>query len=85
MDTNLFKVSAVCWAVTSDRTEEAQTFPTIEGAATYLESIGIPDEEIDIALVDMAVKNTIRANFGVTQGQFILSDNKRLDELLGVA
>ena len=85
MDTNLFKVSKVCWAVTSPKTSEAQTFRTIEDASAYLESIGVPDEEIDIALVDMTANDTTRANFGAMQGRFIMSDNKRLDELLGVA
>lgn len=85
MDTNLFKVSSVCWAVTSSHSSEPQTFTTIESASEYLESIGIPDEEIDIALIDMLEHDTKRANFGATQGRFIFSDNKRLDELLGVA
>ena len=85
MDTNLFKVSEVCWAVTSDRDNEVQTFKSVDDAAMYLESIGVPDEEIDIALVDMVAQGTCRANFGVTSGRFIFSDNKRLDELLGVA
>ena len=85
MDTNLFRVSVVCWAVTSDKTKDAQTFPTIEEAATYLESIGVKDEDIDEALVDMAAKGSRRANFGAASGRFIFSDNMRLNELLGVA
>lgn len=85
MDTNLYKVSKVCWAVRSEHNPETQVFQAIEGAASYLESIGVPDEEIDIALVDMSARGTTRANFGVTQGRFILSDNSRLDENMGSA
>ena len=85
MDTNLFKVSKVSWAVTSAKDSEVQSFQTIEDAASYLESLGVPDEEIDEALVDMVANGTVRANFGAEDGRFILSDNKRLDELLGVA
>jgi hypothetical protein len=80
MDTNLFKVEG-CWAVTCARATEEQMFGTIEEAAGYLESIGVKDEEIDFALIDMAANNTTRANFGAMQGTFILSDNKKIDEL----
>ena len=85
MDTNLFFVSKVCWAVSSSKDDEVQTFRTIEDAATYLEDIGIPDEEIDDALVDMLANSNVRANFGATQGKFIFSDKARLNELFGVA
>ena len=82
MDTNLFRVE-LYWAVTSPK-EEVQTFNTIEDAAAYLESIGVKDEEIDLALVNMISDGTTRANFGIA-GKFMFTDNKRLDELLGVA
>jgi len=85
MDTNLFKVSEVCWVVTSSKTSEAQVFKTVETATEYLESIGIPDEEIDYALIDMLVNNNTRANFGVTRGGFIFSDKLRFSEFRGVA
>jgi hypothetical protein len=84
MDTNLFKVSKVCWAVTSSKDPEPVAFPTIEAASDYLMGIGVPDEEIDIALVDMIASGHSRANFGATKGQFIFSDKLRLNEL-GVA
>ncbi len=85
MDTNLFKVSKVCWAVTSAKDVETQTFSTIEGAAEYLESVGVPDSEIDVALVDMAANQSVRANFSVENGRFIYSDNLRIDESFGTA
>ena len=84
MDTNLYKVSKVCWAVTSMGVE-ARNFKTIEEAATYLEGIGVPDEEIDLALVDMTANGTTRANFGALKGRFIMSDNERFDGVLGSA
>jgi hypothetical protein len=85
MDTNLFRVSEVCWAVTSCAAFEAQVFTTIEDASTYLESIGIPDEQIDIALIDMVANGTCRANFGTIEGNFMFSDHSKMNELLGVA
>ena len=85
MDTNLFKVSEVCWAVTSIKTTEAQVFASIDDAAMYLESLGVPDDEVDAALIDMAAKRTTRANFGAVNHQFIYSDTLRFNELLGVA
>lgn len=85
MDTNLFRVSEVCWAVDSPKESEPMVFNTIEGAADYLEVIGIPDEQIDIALIDMVANGTCRANFGATKGHFMFSDHSKMNELLGVA
>ena len=85
MDTNLFRVSKVCWAVTSEVEAEVQTFTTIDDAGMYLESIGVPDEEVDMAIIDMVAKGTVRANFGVTNGHFIFSDDAKLTEPIGVA
>ena len=85
MDTNLYRVSKVCWAVMSQHNAEAQVFKTIEDAAMYLEDIGICDEDIDSALVDMLANTTTRATFDTSNGKFISSDNTRLNELLGIA
>jgi len=85
MDINLFKISAVCWAVTSPKDTEAQTFEKVDDACMYLESIGVPEEEVDAALVDMAAQDTTRANFGMLNKKFIFSDCTRFNELLGVA
>ena len=85
MDTNLFKVSEVCWVVTSAKHEEPQVFGSVDEAGMHLESVGIPDEEVDSAIIDMSAKGTIHANFGVADGSFMYSDNTRFNELLGVA
>ena len=85
MDTNLFKVSAVCWVVISAKNAEEQVFKSVDEAAMCLESVGVPDEEVDAALIDMTTMGTTRANFGALNGKFIFSDNQRYNELLGVA
>lgn len=83
-DTNLYKVSKVCWAVTSNKTEEAQVFTSVDTASDYLLSIGVDDDHIDLALIDMVARGTTRANFGIN-GMFVFSDNARLNDKLGVA
>jgi hypothetical protein len=82
---DLFKVSKVLWAVRTPGNPETQNFTNIEAAGVYLESIGIPGDEVDFALMDMTVKAHTRANFGVEKGTFLFSDGLRLDELLGSA
>lgn len=84
MNTNLFRVSKVCWAVTAPDASEPQVFQTVDAAGAYLESIGVRDEEIDAALIDMAANQTTRASFG-QKGSFIFSDNTKLSENVGVA
>jgi hypothetical protein len=84
METNLYKVSKICWAVVSSKDEETQVFPTIDAATEHLLKIGVDDDNIDIALVDMLAKGTTRANFGVN-GTFMFSDNTRLNENIGTA
>jgi hypothetical protein len=85
MSINLYRVSKVNWAIVSHKEEGAQCFTNIENASEYLESIGVPSDEIDLALMDMMAKGNTRAQFGVLEGRFLFSDNARLDELLGVA
>jgi len=84
MDIHLFKVSKVCWAVKSMYEVETRIFKTIEEASEYLESIHVLDEHIDAALIDMLAGSTSHAVFSST-GTFVVSDNEKLDELLGVA
>ena len=84
METNLYKVSKVCWAVVSDKDEEPLVFPTVDAAAEHLLSIGVEDDHIDLALVDMLAKGTTRANFGIN-GTFMFSDNTRLNTQFGTA
>jgi hypothetical protein len=82
MSTNLYKVSPSSWAVKGKK-DKLVAFDTIEEAATHLESIGVPDEEIDLALVEMAARNHSRAEFGALEGRFIFSDVEKVDELFG--
>jgi hypothetical protein len=85
VDTNLYKMSKVMWAVTSAKTDEPQVFENVDRAADYLESIGVKDEQIDLALIDMIVKGNCRANFGALHGNFIFSDTARLNDPMGAA
>lgn len=84
MDTNLYKVSKVCWAVTSPIDEYPQVFKNPDDAAEYLLAIGIQDSHIDLALVDMLIRGSTRANFGV-DGTFIFSDEANVNGKLGTA
>ena len=82
MSTNLYKISANSWVVKGKK-EKLVAFDTIEQASDHLESIGIPDEEIDLALIEMAARNHSRAEFGALEGRFIFSDVEKVDELFG--
>jgi hypothetical protein len=84
MDTNFYKVSKVCWAVTSEHTAEPMVFACVDDATNYLETVGVKDEEIDFALIDMTAKGNTRANFGV-HGCFTYSDGAQLNGAFGVA
>jgi hypothetical protein len=84
MDTNLYRVSKACWAVTSEHSKETQAFTTIEAASDYLLSIDVNDDHIDLALADMSANGTTRANFG-NHGTFIFSDNEKLSDKVGIA
>ena len=84
MSGDLYKISAVSWAVKLDDSKEIEAFSSIEAAAAFLEKAGVKDEEIDFALIEMAAHDHVRANFGV-HGNFIFTDNERPNELLGIA
>lgn len=81
MEANLYRIRAG-WAIKAGN--ETVTYDTIEQAADVLVSIGVVDDEIDVALVEMMGHGHTRANFGVN-GTFVFSDEGKLDELLGVA
>lgn len=85
MSTDLYRVSKNCWAVKSSALEEMAAFPTIEEAADCLEAVGVPSDEIDIAIMEMAGHGHTHAQFGVLEGRFIFSDAEKLDEHFGVA
>jgi hypothetical protein len=81
MEANLYKIRSG-WAVKANNDVEA--YSTIEQASDALLSLGVQDEAIDIALIEMYGNGHTRANFGI-KGGFIFSDEAKLDELLGVA
>lgn len=83
MDINLYRVSKVCWAVTHPLSD-TQVFKSIEDASVFLESLGIADETIDLALIEMVGNDHSRATFN-SGGKLVSTDNARLNELLGVA
>lgn len=73
MNTNLYKISRFCWAVTSPKNQEPLFFENVDKAADHLLSVGVDDEEIDVAIIDLFTKNNSRAVFGA-EGSFELSD-----------
>lgn len=79
---DLYRVSNVSWVVKSP--SRVETFRDVESAAEMLETLGVHDEAIDRALIELAGNGHSRANFGVN-GTFIFSDDSRLDELVGTA
>jgi hypothetical protein len=81
MEVNLYKTIRG-WAVKAG--SEVESYGTIEQAADALLGIGIKDDAIDSAIIEMYANKHTRANFGINGG-FIFSDEAQLDELLGVA
>lgn len=81
---NLYKVNTKSWAV-EESNDDPIVFSSIERAATYLEGLGIPDQEIDYAIIDMAGQNHTRAQFGALEGRFMFSDGEKLNEQFGTS
>lgn len=81
---DLYKMPANAWAV-RDQEGEVQKFVSIERAATFLESVGVMDEEIDYAIIDMEANANSHAQFGLIEGRFIFSDKEKLNSLMGLA
>lgn len=81
---DLFRISRVSWAVRSPHDPEVQHFTSADAAGEYLESLSVPGDEVDFAIMDMTSRNHTRANFGVDK-TFLFSDSTRLDEILGSA
>lgn len=69
----LHKVSKSVWAVTSEKHQVNEMFTTIEEAAEYMEKGGVPSDEIDKALIDLASFGSCRAHFAY-DGRFMRSD-----------
>ena len=85
METYLYKVSKLCWAVKNGIKEEPEVFQSVDDACNFLESTGVPDEQIDLALINLVANGTSRARFGGKYGNFLDSDNEKLDGPVGVA
>lgn len=83
MEVNLYRISPLSWAVQA-RGTEVEVFPSIEAAADYMLNLGVKDDAIDLALIEMNANEHTRANFGIN-GTFIFSDGATHNGLLGVA
>jgi len=72
MGIDLYKMSMDKWVV-DHHSDMPHLFENADKASDYLMVLGVQDEHIDYALVEMAVKGTTRANFGIN-GTFTFSD-----------
>jgi hypothetical protein len=70
---NLYKIASHHWLVHVDTQPEPASFIDVDKACDHLMDLGVLDEQIDLALIDMVAKGTKRANFN-TQGMFEFSD-----------
>jgi hypothetical protein len=75
---DLYRMQNNVWAVKTLRTG-VSVFPSIEEASEFMLNLGIYDDEIDVALIDIVTMNHTRARFGIS-GVFISSDDKRAFE-----
>lgn len=80
MEVNLYKIRSG-WAISVNK--ELEVYSTIEQAADVLLKLAVQDESIDRAIIELAVNNHSRANFGIN-GTFIMSDGAHPDELFGI-
>ncbi len=80
LEVYLYKVRAG-WAI---KAGECETYPTIELAADVLMTLGIKDEAIDDALIEMYGNAHSRATFSAT-GALVSTDEAKLDVPIGSA
>lgn len=80
---SLYKLSST-WVVKQDD-KTFENFTSIEDASVYLEGIGVPDEEIDTALIELDANKHTHAVFGLINKTFVFSDEEKFHELFGVA
>lgn len=76
MNIELYRITRDNWAVKTNE-DEVQSFTNIEEASDYMESMGVDTEQIDEALIDLAVTLHSRARFD-ENNRFIESDDKKL-------
>lgn len=77
---DLYRLSDGRFMVKSFKLQKPYVLPTVEGAAEALTLVGVPEDEIDYALIDMAQKGNNHAHFGILYGAFIFSD--KVDEVV---
>lgn len=77
---DLYKLPDGTYKVSSFKLRTPHVLPTVEGACEVLEMLGVPDQEIDYALIDMAQKDSNHAQFGVLHGAFIFSERVELSK-----
>jgi hypothetical protein len=77
VNTNLYRVSSKDWIVTCDAHKEPARFADVDRACDHLMTVGVIDEQIDLALIDMVAKGTNRATFSAS-GVFAFTDDSRL-------
>lgn len=73
---DLYKLPNGEYLVLSFKLKKPYRFLDVEGAAEALETIGIPDGEIDAAIAHMEIQGHTHCQFGVMQGFFIYSDKE---------
>ena len=83
MSISLYKFRSAWIVKQDDKTFE--NFTTIEDASDFLEGIGVPDEEIDTALIELDANKHTHAVFGLTNKTFVFSNEDKFNELFGVA
>lgn len=71
---DLYKLSGGKYMVKSFRLSKPYILPDLDGACQALLEVGIPDDEIDFAVMDMIAKDHNHCQFGVNKGSFIFSD-----------
>lgn len=77
---DLYKLPDGTYKVSSFKLRTEHVLPSVEGACEVLEMLGIPDAEIDYALIDMLQKDNNHAQFGVLHGAFIYSEKVELSK-----
>jgi hypothetical protein len=88
LDINLYKRQR-SWIVsrgTGTSPEYVEAFASIEDASAQLEKLGVPDEEIDAALIEMAANEHCHVLFGDEEKyKFVMSDEESPNEIMGTA
>jgi hypothetical protein len=77
---DLYKLPDGTYKVASFKLKTPHVLPSVEGACEVLEMLGVPDQEIDYALIDMAQKDSNHAQFGVLHGAFIFSEKVEMNK-----